>query len=55
MRETWTHQLVSVELQLDNFRRGMKWKCCDVDRTDHHINVLKRMQANLEKLLDHCC
>lgn len=49
----WKTQLVSAKKQLGYFESGkMRWKINGVDRSDHHIAMLKKVIENIEKMLD---
>ncbi|PHR19457.1 MAG: hypothetical protein COA41_07190 [Sphingopyxis sp.] len=49
----WKTQLASARKQLGNFESGkMRWKINGVDRSDHHIAMLKKVIETIEKMLD---
>jgi hypothetical protein len=51
MLALYQEQLVAAQRQLGYFEKGMRWKTGGVDRTDFHIQTLKKIIENLEKLL----
>lgn len=49
----WKTQLGSARKQLGNFESGkMRWKINCVDRSDHHIAMLKKVIETIEKMSD---
>lgn len=49
----WEEKLASAKRQLGYFESGkMRWKVNGVDRSDHHIAMLKRVIESIEKMLN---
>ncbi|WP_161782172.1 hypothetical protein [Erythrobacter longus] len=48
---TYRQQLADVDRNLSYFKRGMRCFMQGQDRTETHINVLKKTKHNLERLI----